>query len=307
MVKNVNELNSDMLCLENARKVQQEETKNKGCKTVLIPLTDVHEYHKHTFCIKDDEKMESLAESIAKAGLQEPIKIRESKYPEYNKSYEIISGHRRTFAAKKAGLSKIPAIILDISDDDADIMMVDSNNQREDIKISEKAWGYRVKYDALKRKQGRRESDLKGRTADILAADSSDSARQINMYIRLTYLIKHLLRLVDDNKLSIRPAVEASYLSRENQQTLLDIIYADGVKPTEEGVKALRALETTGEYNVDTARKILLKVKDNPVRSRRAKASKAFNFPASYKGDDEERGDLLQALLDEYFSSHGAE
>ena len=185
--------------------------------------------------------------------------------------------------------------------------MVDSNNQREDIKISEKAWGYRVKYDALKRKQGRGESDAKGRTADILAADSGESARQIKMYIRLTYLIKRLLVIVDDNKLPLRPAVEASYLSPENQETLLDIISADGVKPTEEDVKNLRALEVTGEFNVDTARKILLRIKSTPVQSKYAKAVKLFKFPESYTGDDEDKGKLMQALLDEYFSSQEAE
>ena len=263
-----------------------------------IDVFDIHDYHKHTFKVKHDGKMERLIESVRHFGVVTPILVRKSKYPKYEKTYELISGHRRRFAAEKAGLATIPAFVLDMDDDTADIMMVDTNNQREEFSITEKALSYRLKYEAILRSPER----YRGRASALLAGESEDSETQIKRFIRLTYLIKALLTCVESKVITLRTGVEASYLSRSSQETLFDIIAADGVKPNEEEIKALRELEASGDYNVDTARKILLHTEEKLMKSKLAKGSKFYSFPENFVADDTEKGELIQKLLNEYFS-----
>ena len=184
-----------------------------------IPIDDLHPFTNHPFKVLDDEAMTRTVESIAQYGVLAPLIAR----PRPEGGYEIISGHRRQYAAKLAGLDTLPVIVRQMSDDAAVILMVDSNLQREHILPSERAFAYKMKLEALKN-QGAR-SDLtscqfgtKFRADESLAEDSGESARNVQRFIRLTNLIPELLDMVDEKKISFNPAVELSYLDESQQR-----------------------------------------------------------------------------------------
>ena len=185
-----------------------------------IPIDELHPFTNHPFKVVDDEAMTRTVESIAQFGVLAPLIARPR--PDGD-GYEIISGHRRQFAAKMAGLETLPVIVRDMDDDAATILMVDSNLQREHISPSERAFAYKMKLDALKN-QGAR-SDLTSRqvvgkleAADVIGKTTDESGRQVQRYVRLTNLIPELLNMVDEKMISFNPAVELSYLSPEQQQ-----------------------------------------------------------------------------------------
>ena len=183
-----------------------------------IAIGSLHPFTNHPFQVRDDKKMEELAESITQYGVLVPgiVRLRESG------GYELVAGHRRKRACELAGLEKMPVIIKDLTDDEATVIMVDSNIQREELLISEKAFAYKMKYEALKR-QGKR-SDLtscqvgKKLAAEEVSQNTGDSSRQILRYIHLTELVAELLELADEKKLPFNTAVELSYLRTEEQQ-----------------------------------------------------------------------------------------
>ena len=186
-----------------------------------IPLSKLRPFKNHPFKVQNNEEMERMIESIRKVGTITPALAR----PLPDGGYELISGHRRLAACQVLGIETMPVIVREMSDDEAVIAMVDANLQRETILPSEKAFAYKMKLEAIKH-QGvtSRQVGEKLLSVTQVSKDSDDSERQIQRYIRLTYLIPELLSMVDDNKIAFNPAVEISYLDRDEQLTLLDAI-----------------------------------------------------------------------------------
>ena len=211
-----------------------------------IDIASIHPFTGHPFKVVDDDKMQDLVESVRENGVITPVLIR----PAENNQYEMISGHRRMHAAELAGLSTIPAIVRDMTDDEAVIAMVDANIQREELLPSEKAFAYKMKLSAMKRQAGRpgkNNSSQNGtnlRSDQVLAEEIGVSRNQIQRYIRLTELIPELLNLVDDKKLQFTVAVDISYIDKEIQKWIFEYIRDNGfIKPNQ--ITALRKqLET---------------------------------------------------------------
>ena len=189
-------------------------------KVVTLNPAEISDFPNHPFKVKQDEAMAEMVDSIRKYGVLVPALVR----PKEDGGYEMVAGHRRKFAAALAELMEIPCIVRNLTDDEATIIMVDSNLQRETILPSEKAFAYKMKLDAMKRQGQRndltsRQVGTKSRSDKQLADNSPDSARQIQRYIRLTELIPSILQMVDDKKIALNPAVELSYLSKEQQES----------------------------------------------------------------------------------------
>jgi len=216
-----------------------------------IPLASLHPFKGHPFHVTDDEKMQEMAESVAQHGILVPGIVR----PRPEGSYELVSGHRRKRACELAGLDTMPVFMRELDDDEAVLIMVDSNLQRERILPSEKAFAYRMKLDAMKHQGQRLNSTcatplhkLNGqKSRDILAKQTGESHEQIRKYIRLTYLLPALLQMVDENKLVLRPAVELSYLTQEEQALLLEVMGRLGVTPTLKQAQRLKAYSQDGQ------------------------------------------------------------
>lgn len=230
----------------------------------MLNPNEITDFPDHPFRIDDNEEMDKMVESIKQIGVKIPVLVR----PKKDGGYEMVAGHRRNFATKKAGLTAIPAIIREMTDEEAVIIMVDSNIQREKVLISEKAFAYKMKMEALK-KQGKR-NDLtscqvgtKLRTDEQIAENSDDSARQIQRYIRLTELIKELLDMVDIGKISFNPAVEISYLNKEQQYMLLDCIKRYDATPSQAQAIFLKKLSQEGKLTTDKMEEIMQEEKPN--------------------------------------------
>ena len=200
-----------------------------------ISIEKLHPFENHPYKVQDNEEMDALAESIKVHGVVSPIIVRPLENT--TDEYEIISGHRRVMASRKAGITEVPALVVSLDRDAAAIVLVDSNLHREHILPSEKAFAYKMKAEALEH-QGWR-SDLtscqvgtKLRTDEQIAADTNDSARQIQRYIRLTNLIPEILKYVDEGRISFTPAVELSYLNEQEQQDLLEQIELNDCTPS---------------------------------------------------------------------------
>ena len=216
-----------------------------------LSLNDLHDFKDHPFQVKDDEDMKKLVESIKEQGVLDPAIVRHRK----EGGFEIISGHRRHHAAMLAGLKDMPVIIRDISDDEATLAMVDANLHREKLLPSEKAKAYKMKMEALT-KQGKR-TDLdsvtstqlgwKSETASKLGEESGDSKNQVRRFIRLTELIPELLSMVDDKSIKFNAGVEISYLSEEEQRSLLSVIEQEGIRPSLTQAKDLHRMSKDGE------------------------------------------------------------
>ncbi len=207
---------------------------NNLCKPIAISIEKLHPFEGHPYKILDNEEMETLAESVQNEGVLSPLIVRPLEGID---EYEIISGHRRLHAAQRAGLSEVPALVYEISREEAAIMLVDSNLHREHILPSEKAFAYKMKMEAMSR-QGQRTditSNQVGRkleTAEIIGNTSGESKNQVRRYIRLTYLLPELLQLVDDGKIALTPAVELSYLPEKAQTCLLEEMRRNDCTPS---------------------------------------------------------------------------
>ena len=213
-----------------------------------VDLKLLHDFKDHPFQVKDDEDMEKLVESIKEQGILDPAIVRDR--PEGG--YEIISGHRRRHAAMRAGLRDIPVIIRDISDDEATLAMVDANLHREKLLPSEKAKAYKMKMAALS-SQGKR-NDLtlcqvgtRSRSDEKIAEGSDDSARTVQRYIRLTELVPELMSMVDNKDIKFNAGVEISYLSEEEQRSLLSVMEQEGIRPSLTQAKDLHRMSKDGE------------------------------------------------------------
>ena len=235
-------------------------------KRTEMPLSDLHPFEGHPFKVLDDELMEQTVESIKQIGVVSPLIVR----PDPEGGFEILSGHRRLHAAQLAGLETVPVIVKEMDDDAAIIFMVDSNLQRETILPSEKAFAYKMKLEAMKRQAGRPknsaplEPNLKGtRSNEELASSSPDSRSQIQRYIRLTELIPTVLDMVDNGKIAFRPAVELSYLSKEQQQSLYDTMECEDCTPSLAQAIKMKDFSRDGKLTEEVILSIMQEEKPN--------------------------------------------
>lgn len=221
-------------------------------KVDTLVIDDLHSFKHHPFKVLDNEEMNQMVESVQQFGILNPLIVR----PDENGAYEIVSGHRRARAAELAGLTTVPAIVRQLDDDAAIILMVDSNLARENILPSEKAWSYKLKLDAMKR-QGER-TDLTSRqvvgkleAADVMGSEVGESGRQIQRYIRLTNLIPELLDMVDAKQISFNPAVELSYLKPFEQTQFISAMEYGGAPPTLSQAQRIKRLSQDGHCGID--------------------------------------------------------
>lgn len=258
-----------------------------------IPLDELHPFKNHPFKVQNNEEMERMIESIRKVGTITPALAR----PLPDGGYELISGHRRLAACQVLGIETMPVIVREMSDDEAVITMVDANLQRETILPSEKAFAYKMKLEAIKH-QGvtSRQVGEKLLSVTQVSKDSDDSERQIQRYIRLTYLIPELLSMVDDNKIAFNPAVEISYLDREEQLTLLDAINMNDCTPSHAQSIRLKKMSQDGLLTADAIYAILSEEKPNQKEQIKLPRDELRKyFPQNYS-DKQIKRDILKGL-----------
>lgn len=236
-------------------------------KVVMLNPADISDFPNHPFKVKQDEAMAEMVDSVKQYGVLVPALVR----PKADGGYEMVAGHRRKCAATLAEITEMPCIVRNLTDDEATIIMVDSNLQRETILPSEKAFAYKMKLEAMKR-QGQRsdltstplEPKLKGsRSNEELAASSPDSRSQIQRYIRLTELIPSILDMVDSGKIAFRPAVELSYLSKEQQQSLYDTMECEDCTPSLAQAIKMKEFSRDGKLTEEVILSIMQEEKPN--------------------------------------------
>ena len=235
-------------------------------KVVTLNPADISDFPNHPFKVKQDEAMAEMVDSVKQYGVLVPALVR----PKADGGYEMVAGHRRKCAATLAGITEMPCIVRNLTDDEATIIMVDSNLQRETILPSEKAFAYKMKLEAMKRQAGRPknsaplEPNLKGtRSNEELAANSPDSRSQIQRYIRLTELIPQVLDMVDSGKIAFRPAVELSYLSKEQQQSLYDTMECEDCTPSLAQAIKMKEFSRDGKLTEEVILSIMQEEKPN--------------------------------------------
>lgn len=270
-----------------------------------IEIDKIKSFSGHPFKVIDDEKMQDLIESISESGVLTPVLIR----PDRNDGYEMISGHRRMHAAQKAGLITIPAIVREMTDDEAVIAMVDANIQREELLPSEKAFAYKMKLTAMKRQAGRPSKNNSGQndqklngvvSRDLLAEQVGESSKQIQRFIRLTELIPDLLELVDKKRLNFTIAVDISYIPQDVQKWIYEYICDNGfIKPTQ--IAALR--NYLGQAPVTQSLMISILNSHIPVKAPARKVTlneKKLTkyFPKNYTSEDMEK--VIESLLEKW-------
>lgn len=245
-----------------------------------IPLTELFPFKDHPFKVLDDETMQDTVESIRIHGVLVPGIAR----PRAEGGYELIAGHRRRHASELAGKTTMPVIVRELDDDEAVLFMVDSNIQRENLFPSEKAWAYKMKLDALKHQGVKDTSRQLGEkySVDALSENSNDSARNIHRFIRLTQLLPELLQMVDDKKLSFNPAVELSYLAREQQGELMGIMGELQAVPSLEQAKRLKKYSQEGELDRNVMDAILTEERPAPVQVTLKNDRLKQYFPQTY-------------------------
>ena len=269
----------------------RERAESKLPKIHEIPLSEIDEFPNHPFHVRIDEDMDQLVESIKERGIITPVTLRQKP----DGRYEIVSGHRRTKACELAGLATVKAEIKELSRDEATILMVESNLQRTTILPSEKAFSYKMRLEAINR-QGQR-TDLtstpvvsKSRSNEVLGEIGGESREQVRRYIRLTHLIPPLLDLVDAGKIAFRPAVELSYLTEEEQNSLLDSISSEQSTPSLAQALKMKEFSQNGRLNADVILSIMCEQKPNQkekisFQSERLKPFIPKNFTAKQTED----------------------
>ena len=244
--------------MEENREVKREKVRS-------IPIEQIEDFPEHPFKIQDDEQMQKLIDSIQAYGVITPVVARKIG----EERYELISGHRRKYACKVLGIDRLPVIVRDMSRDEAVITMVDSNLQREHILPSEKAFAYKMKMEAMKRKAGRPSKENSTplvshfRTDEIIGEENGESREQVRRYIRLTELTSELLELVDQGRIAFRPAVELSYLTEDEQRDLWETIDSEEVTPSLSQAIRMKELSKEGNLDMDTIFAIMREEKAN--------------------------------------------
>lgn len=250
---------------------------NKLCNPITIEISKLHPFKNHPYKVLDNEEMEILAESIRTEGIFSPLIVRPL---ENTDEYEIISGHRRLYAAKKEGLEKVPALVYEISREEAAILLVDSNLHREHILPSEKAFAYKLKMEALSHR-GVTCGQVGHKSREAITDD--ESGRQVQRYVRLTHLNPGILKLVDAGRISLTPAVEISYLNPQEQAELLYTMESEDCTPSLSQAKELRRQSQAGLLDMDSIFKILSQRKPNQRENFKIPMDKIRKFfPKSY-------------------------
>ncbi|MCD8337515.1 MAG: ParB/RepB/Spo0J family partition protein [Lachnospiraceae bacterium] len=269
-----------------------------------IPISELHPFEGHPFRVVDDEAMTQTVESISQFGVISPLLAR----PDPDGGYEIISGHRRCHAAEQVGLETLPVIVREMDDDEAIIAMVDANLQRETILPSERAWAYKMKMDAIKH-QGAR-TDLTSRpvvgkleAADQIGKDAGESGRQVQRYIRLTNLVPELMDMVDEGKIAFRPAVELSYLTRDEQSQLLEAMDYAQATPSLSQAQRLKKLSQLKQCSPEAMEILMDEVKKEELAPTVTLPTELLRkyFPKSYTPKQME--DTIIRLLDQWQKS----
>lgn len=274
---------------------------NTGEKSVSVRLEQLHPFENHPFRVVEDDTLRQLAQSIKDNGVLTPCIVRPSPYGD---GYELLSGHRRVAACRLIGRKTIPAIIRDLDNDAATILMVDANQQRENLLPSEKAFAYRMKLEAMKHQGKATELSCaqlghKIKSRDIVAKEAGESRNQIQRYIRLTYLEENLLQMVDEGRMAFGPAVEISFLKHDEQCILLETIITEEATPSLSQAQTLKKLSQEGKLDIDTILGILSKQKGNQVDRLKLREDQLMQYfpPGTTPRQMEE---IIFRLLDEW-------
>ena len=294
--------------LDNLFSSEQERQDAKLEKIQILPLSELHPFEGHPFQVRDDEEMDKMVDSVKEYGVMTPAIVR----PRRDGGYEIVAGHRRCHASRRAGVDTMPCIVRDMDDDTAIILMVDSNCQREHILPSEKAKAYQMKLEAVKRKAGR---PFKNNSAQVgpnywaserVAEDAGESKSQVKRYIALNNLTPDLMQLVDDGRLKTTPAVELSYLTPEEQEEFLSYMEEEGCTPSLSQAQKLKAASKESVLTKDKIHEIM-SARSPSVKPREPQLTIAVSkveryFPKGFSSDQMQN--LIVKLLENYYRSH---
>lgn len=265
-------------------------------KVIDIPIHKIEDFPNHPFQVRNDEEMMDLIDSVAKSGVIAPALVR----PKEDGGYEMIAGHRRKYACLQNGLRTIPCIIRNLSDEEAVMIMVDTNlRQRQTILPSEKAFAYRMKLEAMKRQGARTDltcAPVGHKSRDILAEQSEDSKSQIQRYIRLTYLIEPLLKLVDEGQIAMRPAVELSYLEPHAQNMVLEEMEINVCSPSHDQTIRMRKAQEEGKLTDEVISVIMQEEKPNQIEKIRLSSQRISRFFAPRTSVKEMENEIVKAL-----------
>jgi len=302
------ELNLKLPSADDLFTTQDERDDAQRERVMDLPLSEISDFPNHPFKVRMDAEMQEMADSIGQHGVLVPGLVR----PKDGGGYEMIAGHRRRTASELAGRETMPCIVRDLSDDEATIIMVDSNLQREKILPSEKAFAYKMRYDAMKRQAGRPSKNsatvlqnYDGKTSrELLAEKSPDSHEQIRKYIRLTDLIPELLQMVDnwatrekdEYQIAMRPAVELSYLPKEQQQTVFTAIESEDCTPSHVQTLKMRKFLDEGRLNEDVVVSIMQEEKPNQVEQFKLPKEKLDKFFAPGTPQQKIEDTIIKAL-----------
>ena len=269
----------------------------KGETIVEIEVERLKAFRNHPFQVRDDDDLEKLKESIKMYGILTPLLVRPIK----DGTYEIISGHRRKRAAALLGYRKVPVLIQPMSYEDAVVKMVDTNLHREHISFSEKAFAYKMKYDAIKRKTGRRKCGQVDhhsgkKTIEVIGEEGGDSPKQVQRYIKITELIPELLEKVDDGSMGFTPAVQISYLKKKEQEEMLEAMDFAQCTPSLSQAIRIKKLSAEGKLTVEGMEDILSEIKQKDIDRVVFKNEQLHRFfPASYTSEQMRR-EILEIL-----------
>ena len=303
-MKNVQKIDLGLTGYDELFMNDAERKENKLPRIYDVPISEIDDFPDHPFKVKVDEDMDQLVQSIKERGIITPVTLR----PKEDGRYEIVSGHRRKKACELAGLDTVKAEVREMTRDEAIILMVESNLQRSTILPSEKAFSYKMRLEAMKRQAGRPSQDnsspvgidLRGKQSlDVLGEEVGDSRNQVHRYIRLTELIPELLQLVDESRIAFRPAVELSYLKKEEQAALLEeISYTDATPSLAQAIK-MKKFSNEGKLSQEVIESIMSEEKPNQKEKINIKYEDARKFiPASVPYD--KTGDYIMKALEYY-------
>ena len=291
--------------LDNLFSSEQERQDAKLEKIQILPLSELHPFEGHPFQVRDDEEMDKMVDSVKEYGVMTPAIVR----PRRDGGYEIVAGHRRCHASRRAGVDTMPCIVRDMDDDTAIILMVDSNCQREHILPSEKAKAYEMKLEAVKRKAGRPSKNnlsqvgTNFRADEVVAQGARESRNQVQRFIRLNKLTPDLMQLVDDGRLKTTPAVELSYLTPEEQEEFLSYMEEEGCTPSLSQAQKLKAASKESVLTKDTIHGIM-SARSPSVKPREPQLTIAVSkveryFPKGFSSEQMES--TILKLLENYY------
>lgn len=304
MTKENEKMHFPKVTLDNFFTTQEERDAENLEKVQMLPVNKISNFPKHPYQVREDEEMEEFVKNIKENGVILPVIVR----PKEDGTYEMISGHRRKRACELAGITEIKAIVRNMTDEEAIIQMVDSNKQREKILPSEKAFAYKMKLEALRRKAGRPKKENyspvatnfneKG-TAEMIGEEFGDGKDNVYRYIRLTELIPEILKLVDEEKMKLRPAVEISYLKNEEQEYLFESIEYTEIFPSHPQAREMKRLSQEGKLSEDEIDRIMSAEKPNQIEQVKFRYDKVKDyFPKGYTV--QQMQNVIEKLLQKY-------